>query len=222
MSTPKAHSDVVVPFADDSTCDAQSCARDRIFQAAKELFYRHGIRGVSVDAIAAEADTTKVTLYRVFSSKDDLVLKVLEDHVRRFWESWDAVVDPYQGQPRKQIEALFIALKDRICTEGTERGCPLTNAAVEVIDDDNPAMRVIREHKAELARRFRALCREMGARDPDGLGDALSLLVSGVFASRLTGDTTEQITSVCRAVKALLDSPALGAAPRKQNVRRAS
>jgi AcrR family transcriptional regulator len=220
MSTPKTQ-DVVAPFADNSTCDASSCARDRIFEAAKDLFYRHGIRGVSVDAIAAEANTTKVTLYRVFSSKDALVLEVLEDHARRFWESWETVVGPYQGQPRKQIEALFLALKERICTEGRERGCPIANAAVEIEDDNSPALRVVREHKREIARRFRALCREMGARDPEGLGDALSLLVSGVFASRLTGDTAEHIASVCRAAKALLDSPALGAAPEKQKAKRA-
>ena len=80
MSTPETHSRVTPPFADNvPKCTTDSCARDRIFEAAKNLFYRYGIRGVSVDAIAAEADTTKVTLYRVFSSKDELIVKVLEE-----------------------------------------------------------------------------------------------------------------------------------------------
>jgi AcrR family transcriptional regulator len=213
MSTPEIESDAVAPFADESKCDAASCARDRIFQAAKDLFYRYGIRGVSVDSIAAEADSTKVTLYRVFSSKDDLVLQVLEDQSRRFWQSWDSVLAPYQGEPRKQIEALFATLRDRICSHGTERGCPIANAAVELIDDDSPARHVVREHKLEITRRLRALCRELGARDPDRLGDALSLLISGVFAARLNCDSTEQIASVYAAAQALLDSPALGVAP---------
>jgi UDP-glucuronate decarboxylase len=74
MSTPERVSAPPPPFASPSDCCEATCARDRIFQTARNLFYRHGIRGVSVDAIAAEAGTTKVTLYRVFSSKDDLVV----------------------------------------------------------------------------------------------------------------------------------------------------
>ena len=79
---------------------------DRLFRAAIDLFYRHGIRAVSVDAIAAEAGTTKVTFYRVFESKDDLVVQVLEEQSKRFWEWWDAIVAEHPNEPRKQIEAL--------------------------------------------------------------------------------------------------------------------
>jgi AcrR family transcriptional regulator len=184
-----------------------SCARDRIFEAARNLFYRFGIRGVSVDAIAAEADTTKVTLYRVFSSKDELVVKVLEDQSRRVMEWWDSVAAQYPGKPREQIEALFTDIRDRICREGAERGCPLSNAAVEVVEEDHPAREVIRAHKAEINRRLRELCIEMGAAEPEKLGNALSLLVNGVFASRLSSYGVEQLDSVCDTAIALLDSP---------------
>lgn len=192
-------------------CGAGACARDRIFQAATKLFYRYGIRGVSVDQIAAEADTTKVTLYRVFESKDDLVLQVLEEQSRRFWSWWDATAAQHAGQPRAQIEALFTSLRDEICCENAARGCAVANAAVEVVEDDNPARVVIREHQLEIARRLRELCRAMGAKQPDALGDALSLLFSGAFAARLVYDGRQQIASVAAAATALLESPALGA-----------
>lgn len=211
MSTPE-NAVPPPPFsAPTETCDTPTCARDRIFQAARDLFYRHGFRGVSVDTIAAEAGTTKVTLYRVFSSKDDLIVQCLEDHTQRFWQIWDEVVAPHEGQPRRQIEALFAVLKDRICAKEAERGCPIGNAAVEICDDEHPAMRVIRDHNAELSRRMRALCKEMGARRPDELGDALTLLIRGVFAARLVRAGTDQLESLGAAAKALLDSPDLGA-----------
>ena len=215
MSTPEIMARVTPPFADKvPKCTTDSCARDRIFEAAKNLFYRYGIRGVSVDAIAAEADTTKVTLYRVFSSKDELVVEVLQDHSKRVFEWWDSVVAPYAGQPRKQLEMLFDGIRRQLCCEEAQRGCPVTNAAVEVVEPDHPAKEVIRQHKLEVNRRLRKLCEEMGAKEPQRLGDALTLLVSGIFAIRLTGDGTGQVDAVSDAAMALLDSP-LGVPPKR-------
>lgn len=215
MSIPESHA-VIPPFTNAAEkCTEGSCARDRIFEAAKNLFYRFGIRGVSVDAIAAEADTTKVTLYRVFSSKDELIVLVLKDQSRRVLEWWDAVVAQHQGKPRAQLEALFTDIRDRICREDAGRGCPLSNAAVEVVEDDHPAREVIRAHKVEINRRLRELCTEMGAAEPEKLGNALSLLFNGIFASRLSSYGAEQLDSVCDTATALLDSP-LGVRPAKK------
>jgi AcrR family transcriptional regulator len=220
MSTPETLTPVTPPFADKvPKCTTDSCARDRIFEAAKNLFYRYGIRGVSVDAIAAEADTTKVTLYRVFSSKDELVVEVLQDHSKRVFEWWDSVVGPFAGQPRKQLESLFTGIRDQLCRDASQRGCPVTNAAVEVVEPDHPAREVIRKHKLEVNRRLRELCAEMGAKEPQRLGDALTLLVSGIFATRLTCAGAEQLDSVHDAAMALLDSP-LGVPPPKPARRR--
>jgi AcrR family transcriptional regulator len=160
-------------------------------------------------AIAAEAGTTKVTLYRVFESKDDLVVQVLEGQARRFWAWWDAIVARHPQQPRQKIGALFASFRDEMRCESTARGCAVANAAVEV-EDDHPARILIRKHQLEIARRLRELCREMWAREPDALGDALSLLFSGAFVARLVYDGRQQIATVTRAATALLDSPALG------------
>lgn len=212
MSTPLPKSPAVPPFGA-AQCDAASCARDRIFEAARNLFYRYGIRGVSVDQIAAEASTTKVTLYRVFDSKDDLVVKVLEDHTKHFLEWWDSVVAPYVGDPRKQLDTLFESLADEVCVHAG-RGCPVANTAVEIVDDDHPAKRIIHEHCQEIARRLRSLCLEMGARQPDTLGDALALLIDGTFAARVVFHNGDQAAAVPSAARALLDSPELGVGSR--------
>jgi AcrR family transcriptional regulator len=202
------------PFTALAHCEANACARDRLFTAAINLFYKNGIRAVSVDAIAAEAGTTKVTFYRVFESKDDLIVQVLQEQSKRFWEWWDGIVAEHPGEPRKQIEELIARFQTEIIGDEACRGCAVANAAVEIVEEDHPARAVIKNHKLEISRRSRELCRQMGARQPDVLGDALSLLYSGAFSARLALDDRENasaVMAVSAAATALLDSPALGA-----------
>jgi AcrR family transcriptional regulator len=215
MSTPDlkvSETAALSPFKALAQCDENACARDRLFSAAIKLFYLNGIRGVSVDAIAAEAGTTKVTFYRVFESKDDLIVKVLEEQSKSFWEWWDAVLAEHPGEPRKQIETLIERFQSEIIGDEACRGCAVANAAVEITEEDHPARAVIKKHKIEITQRLRDLCRAMGARQPDVLGDALSLLYSGAFSARLSfadGEPVAAVSAVSAAAAALLDS-ALG------------
>src|SRR5690554_5798813 len=89
--------------------EVRGSARERIFLTARDLFYRLGIRAVGVETIAAEAGTTKMSLYRHFASKDELVAECLKEADREFWEWWDGVVAAYPGQPRRQVLVLFEA-----------------------------------------------------------------------------------------------------------------
>ena len=63
-------------------------ARDRIVDTAYDLFSRHGIRAVGVDRIVAESGVAKMSLYRHFPSKDDLVLAFLQERERRWTNEW--------------------------------------------------------------------------------------------------------------------------------------
>src|ERR1700741_1672520 len=74
--------------------------RDRIFETACELFYRHGIRAVGVDTIASEAGTNKMSFYRSFASKDELVAEYLRNEEREGWGWWDEIMQAHQGNPR--------------------------------------------------------------------------------------------------------------------------
>src|SRR5258708_12655971 len=79
--------------------------RERIVAAARELFYRHGIHAVGVDAIAAAADTNKMTLYRHFASKDALVVECLRRLTAELDVSWDAIAAAHAGDPEGQLLA---------------------------------------------------------------------------------------------------------------------
>jgi AcrR family transcriptional regulator len=197
------NADLNVLRADDG---AVECAKQRIFSAAKELFYRQGIRAVGVEAIATEAGTTKMTLYRHFSSKDQLVAEILKAHDKEFWEWWDETTLPLDGRPRRQIERLFREFEELACDDGSCRGCPIANAAVEIVEDDHPARQIVKSHHEELRRRLRSLSEQMGAKDPVRLSDALFLLMGGSFLARLVFDNSGPIGSVYEAAQVLLDS----------------
>ncbi|SEP90454.1 transcriptional regulator, TetR family [Solimonas aquatica] len=178
--------------------------RDRIFQTARELFYRQGIRAVGVDAIACEAGTNKMSFYRSFASKDELVAECLRAQVGEFWLRWDAMLAPHAGDARAQIEAVFASAAAKSCSEN-DCGCPLSNAAVELREAEHPGHEVIREYKRELRRRLRELARETGAADWQVLGDGLLLLLEGSNSTRLTfGGRGSPLSSAPELVRALL------------------
>src|ERR1700739_4079692 len=105
--------------------------RDRIFETACDLFYRHGIRAVGVDTIASEAGTNKMSFYRCFESKSELVAEYLRSQAGDAWGSWAATRAAHPGDPRAQVLALFDAQAAKTCKLDS-RGCPLANAAVEI------------------------------------------------------------------------------------------
>lgn len=180
-------------------------ARERICETARDLFYQRGIRGVGVELIAAEAGTTKMSLYRNFASKDELVAEYLCEQDREFWQWWDGLMEPLKGQPEKQIEALFGALREACCKQGA-RGCHFSNAAVELPDAAHPGRQIVLNHHEKVRHRLREICTEMQARDPERLGDALLLLISGALMSRLVFTTGDILDSVNKTVRSLLQS----------------
>jgi AcrR family transcriptional regulator len=180
--------------------------RDRIFETACELFYRHGIHGVGVDAIAAEAGSNKMSFYRSFASKDALVAEYLREQEREYWAWWDAAVARHPDDPRRQIEGLFEAQLE-IALSNECRGCALGNAAAEITDEEDELSNLVRAHKDKVRKRLQAMARATGARRPEHLGDALMLLLDGGYFTRLVFPLgSGPISSALPAVRALIDA----------------
>ena len=179
-------------------------ARKRIFDTASELFYRRGIRAVGVETIAAEADTTKMSLYRNFPSKDELVAEWLREHDARFWEAWEAMASRYPQDPRKQIGAAFALLAKHVA-DPKARGCPMANAAVEITEKDHPARKVIEAHKAKLRSRLLQVCIRIGVAEPRFLADQLFLLMEGAQVTTQTLGVHGPARSIARSAKMLID-----------------
>jgi AcrR family transcriptional regulator len=177
--------------------------RDRIMSAATDLFYRHGIHAVGVDAIANAAGTNKMSFYRNFASKDELVAEYLRGEEREGMLWWDETLATHPGNPRLQVEALFDMLVKNTC-EVDSRGCALANAAVEITEPGHPARPVIEKFKAEMRGRFQELARGMNAREPEALGDSLMLLWEGAFLARVTMGEHGPVQGAANAARALI------------------
>jgi len=156
--------------------------RERILQAARELFYRDGINAVGVDAIAAAADTNKMTLYRHFSSKDELVAAYLSELAAEGDAVWAEARNAHPGDPDGQLRYLMRKVS-QWATQATARGCALANAAVELAERKHPARRVVEAHKRKQCERLVSLVREAGYLRPERVADELFLLVEGARVS---------------------------------------
>jgi len=156
--------------------------RERILAAASDLFYRHGIRAVGVDAVAEAAGTNKMTLYRHFSSKDELVAEYLRRLAAESDAVWSDLERRHPGEARAQLGAWLEEMAGHLGNPD-ERGCPLTNAAIELPEKNHPARSVIETFKKEQRERLAALCRAAGLKQPELTADELFLLLEGARVS---------------------------------------
>jgi AcrR family transcriptional regulator len=152
--------------------------RARILAVAGELFYRHGIRAVGVESIADAAGTNKMTLYRHFESKDELVAAYLRQEAAKGEASWAALEAQHPGDPLAQIRAWLAEMAAHVA-DCNARGCALANAAVELPDKDHPARAVIEECKRRHRDALIRLCAKAGLAEPEMLADEFSLLIEG-------------------------------------------
>jgi AcrR family transcriptional regulator len=184
---------------------ARPSPRTRIFDTASELFYREGIRAVGVEKIAAHAETTKMSLYRSFPSKDELVAEWLRVHDAKFWRAWDSMANRHPSDARKQLKAAFALLAKHVA-DPSARGCAMANAAVEITEKHHPARAVIEAHKAKLRARLAELCIRAGAPKPKLLADQLFLLMEGAQVATLTLGVRGPARNVAPAAESLIDA----------------
>lgn len=155
--------------------------RDRILETAQDMFHKHGIKGVGIDAITEAAGTNKMTLYRHFDSKDDLIIQCLRATACKAGAMWEKFEVQHPGDKLAQLHAWVHMAADCLTADG--RGCDMANAAIELTDADHPARRVIKELKEAQRDRLVTLCRDAGIGQAELLADTLSLLLEGARVS---------------------------------------
>lgn len=178
--------------------------KEKLFQTAADLFYQHGYRAVGVDTIAEESGIGKMTLYRHYPSKDDLIVAYLKERNDSFWNNFEAITKD-ASTPRDKLLAFFDSLQDYVKTPACH-GCPFINVATEYPETDYPGHQVAIEHKQSVRARFRQLAKEAGARKPEVLADQLFLLMDGAYmASRMFG-VKNPAAHLAEAARILIDS----------------
>ncbi|MBL6985851.1 MAG: TetR/AcrR family transcriptional regulator [Methylobacter sp.] len=156
--------------------------QEKILQTASELFYSQGIRATGVDAIAKAANTTKMSLYKYFTSKDQLVLAFLRKRDEDFRLWFVAQVDGKAKMPKAKLLAIFDVIDEWMAIPEF-RGCAFINAAAEFPLEGNPVHQVSAEFYDHFRSYIADLAGQCGAKSPESLALQLSLLIEGAIVS---------------------------------------
>jgi AcrR family transcriptional regulator len=181
-----------------------SAARLRIVAAADRLFYDHGVRAVSVDWILAEAGVTRVTFYRHFPSKEDLVETYLRERAERGRATVAALRTESPDDPRAVLDAIAHGVADDCAVKGF-RGCEFVNAAAEYSDESAAARRLAVEQRAWVVDITAELLTELGRPQPRELSQILLMLRTGAFFAAGLDQTENSFALFLQTWDALID-----------------
>jgi AcrR family transcriptional regulator len=161
--------------------------RQHIVDVADQLFNERGCRAVGMDEIVRVADLGKMTLYRHFPTKDDLVVGVLESRSIHAGEVLAAAAVSARS-PLRRLRAVISAVADEV-DEPSFRGCPFQNAMAE-FRVDHPVQEVVRRHQQAILSMLRRLAVEADCREPERLAEDLLFLINGAYATARVLDPT--------------------------------
>jgi len=175
--------------------------RERILTAATELFTENGTRGTSADRIIERAGITKVTFYRHFRTKTDLVVAYLEGQAQLEREAMEKARSASDAVSALRSIAALIGTFS--CMPGF-RGCPFINAAAETPDPADPVRRVVDHHRRWIRELFEGVAADAGVEDPGAAGAALTMLRDGALVGGYLGDPDEIGSTLERAFVAVV------------------
>lgn len=188
--------------------------RDVLIDTALELFHGQGYHATGIDTILAAAGVAKMTLYRHFASKDELIVAAMrrrEQQITDFVGTW---IEEHASTPQERVLAFFDALGEwfagRAFPKQPFRGCMLLNAAAEFADDEAPFRAFAAESKRRQRAWFHRQLRRGGFDKPKVLADQLLVLSQGAIVTAHALDDPKAATVARQAAQVLLERHARG------------
>ncbi|WP_051325054.1 TetR/AcrR family transcriptional regulator [Candidatus Solirubrobacter pratensis] len=184
-------------------------ARERILETAYDLFSRHGTHAVGVDAIVADSGVAKMSLYRNFGSKDELILAFLRRREELWTKDWlQGEVMRRADDPAGRLLAIFDIFGEWFARDDYE-GCSFVNVMLGIGDLHHPVRRASVEHLATIREFLSGLAHEAGVEEPDGFARQWHILMKGSLVAAAEGDV--QAAARAQELGRLLLSAALPA-----------
>lgn len=166
----------------------QSSGRERVGRAAYELFSREGTATVGVDAIIARAGTAKMTLYRNFPSKTDLILDFLRRRERLWTEQWLQAESQRRGNtPAEQLLAIFDVFAEWFARPDFE-GCSFLTTMLETAGKDSAVHQASVQYLANIRHYLKGLAAAAGVPDADSFARQWHILMKGSIMAAHEGD----------------------------------
>lgn len=169
--------------------------REHLLATARRLFYRNGYRVIGIDTLLAEAGVAKMTLYNHFSSKEELIVAVIEQQDQEVRAALASATIAAGRSPTRRLLAVFDWLK--IWFESADfKGCAFIRALSEYPEPGHPIHQAAARHKQAVNAMLLKIVTEAGARHPAELADTLSLLVDGaILSAHTTGASTSAVAA---------------------------
>jgi AcrR family transcriptional regulator len=173
---------------DTQAVDRSRSGRERILDAAYDLFSRSGVRAIGVDTITAEADVAKMTLYRNFASKNELALAFLGLREDRWTRGWvQAQTQARASTPAGQLLAIFEIFSEWFARDDFE-GCAFVTSLLEFDDHDEPVRQACVTHLANIRTYVCELATAAGVEDPHRFAAQWHILMKGSIVAAHEGD----------------------------------
>jgi AcrR family transcriptional regulator len=185
----------------------RASARERLLDAATELFYREGVHSVGIDRVIERAGVAKATLYNAFGSKDELIRAYLRSRHTRIQERMDRELARYET-PRERLLGVF-DVQGMSFAEPHFRGCGFIRASAEAQPGD-AVEQAAGDYRAWVRSLFTELATEAGAPDPERLARQLALIYDGAVTSAWL-DHDPATAAASRSIAEALINATLGA-----------
>ena len=165
-----------------------SGARERLLRVAYDLFCRHGVRAIGVDRIVAESGTAKMTLYKHFRSKEELIVAALDLREDLWTYGWlEREIQRRADTPTSRLLAIFDLFDEWFRREDFE-GCLFNNCLLEIHDPASPIRATAVQKRANVRSLLQRLAEGAGAESPETLARDLQLLMTGAIVAADEGD----------------------------------
>jgi AcrR family transcriptional regulator len=181
-------------------------ARQRILEATAELVTTGRLDAATPAAIAERAGAGKMSLYRHFSGKDQLVAQALAER-DLYYRAW-LIGDPADATPSERLLAMFdqaAGVADRL--RSSFIGCPYVSARLSLADEDHPAAAVVVAHKDGMLRELSALLAEIGVPDPEQRAQVVLMLLDGAVVHSVIRGNGDPLREARAALPGLISAP---------------
>ncbi len=181
-----------------------SALREKILNTASNLFQTQGINSTGVDTIVATAGTTKMTLYKYFSSKELLILEVLKTGHQDFHNWLNDKLNSNAKHPAEKLQKLFDYIEEWV-TAPEFNGIGFIKASAEFPQEDNPVHQLSAEQSLQFREYIKQLAQEANIQDAEGLALQLSLLFKGAVQAEQMKRGSDAMKYAKTAAKILID-----------------
>lgn len=177
--------------------------RQQIIDTAMMLFYAHGYHAVGIDRIIAESGVAKMTLYKYFSSKNDLICAVLQTRHQALLHDLHTFINHF-SHPIERLKAIF-TWHDRWLNDQSFNGCMFIHAAAEFSNSNIEILTLAKVHKQTIKQDIYLILNQLlDEKSAERISLQILQILEGVIVTSLILDDKNAAITAWRSVAAIL------------------